>query len=287
MIGILRGGLGNQLFQLVGYHAISEASGKRLFIDTSSYSHPRQKTLGRRVEIDSLLEVMRIQKLDPKSQLSQRISSMSHTLIRLASDQSGKIGELSWLLASEHKLLGHSSLKRFANCRHVDGYFAETWAVPFFRKSFEVVIEAMLSDRTNLLNLSGLQIRGDSVSVHVRLGDMRQARPEAILPFPRIAAELKRVATPGSRATLFSDEQDVAALELNRIGVELESDSWQGTPYETLLALSMARRVVASASTFSWWAGILAHSAGGVVSFPNVRDTQESLISIPSEWERF
>jgi hypothetical protein len=259
-----------------------------LILDTSSYSHPQQRKLGRNLEIQHILDAMGIEWTKSRGYVSQRISSACHTLIRLGSDHSASIRGIDWILASDGMNLSRSSPRRFSTCRHVDGYFAEAWDVPFFRASFNQVIEVMLNHRDSSLELSAKNRMDNSVAVHIRLGDMRQARPDAILSTPRIVKEVKRVApATAPYVTVFSDEQALAVQELNRGGLRVKGSVSHGSAYKTLLALSSANHIVASASTFSWWAGILTTATGGKVSFPIVGDSQDALISIPSEWERF
>lgn len=286
LVGIVRGGLGNQLFQLAAYRAIAAHSGKQLLLDASAFSHPSQVKLGRYLEIESLLERLGIETLSYRGPVSSRLDTAFHTLLRKASDSFPPIANLSWLLASDIRKLGHSPESRLERCKHVDGYFSEAWEHPFFAESFTDVLGLMSADRDSL-RVKEMWMLSD-ISVHIRLGDMRTARPESILAPSRIAGEIRRYSVGSSPVIrVFSDEQTFATRELEREGVSLAPSREFGSPYETLLALSLTRRLIASASTFSWWAGMLAQSSGASVSFPVIGDDTDRPFSTPLTWDKF
>jgi hypothetical protein len=127
---------------------------------------------------------------------------------------------------------------------------------------------------------------GFDLTVHMRLGDMVAANEGLLGDLDRALSEVAN--ERGARILVFSDEPQRAEMILQSHGLsEFEFAPMTWTSLETLLVMSLAKRLYCSPSTFSWWAGVVASSNGGVVYYPKLKVKDSELMTIPDSWVRF
>lgn len=286
VIGVLRGGLGNQLFQLVGYLAIARSNRKLLALDVGTFSHPSQVSLGRKLEIEGFSDALGFTVLPTSSfQVLERLRSSCVWAFRSILDLA-PLDRFGPLLMSEKRGLGNLPEAKVQGLRLVDGYFADVWGKPLFKDTLEEVIDQLNQARGRLPAGMLEKYSGFDLTVHMRLGDMVAANEGLLGDLDRALTEVAK--ERGARILVFSDEPERAEMILQSHGLsEFEFAPMTWSSLETLLVMSFANRLYCSPSTFSWWAGVVVSSRGGVVYYPKLKVKDSELMTIPDSWVRF
>lgn len=116
--------------------------------------------------------------------------------------------------------------------------------------------------------LPDIDLSGETVSVHLRMGDYADPQNAAIhgvLPpdYFEAAAERVRAMHPEARFLLFSDQPDAARERLSRLRLTPVDG---GSRVADLLLMARCRHHIIANSTFSWWGAWLGE--GGTVVAP-------------------
>lgn len=273
---ILRGGLGNQLFQLgAGLH-YSRITGKKLVLDT------------RKLGVSAFSHTSSIQEFDFADLEFSR----------------GWIPGFAglWYLRFR-RVLGkgfffESELKRpeivtnSKDLKFVEGYF-----------QLEEYASSVRSELTEPLNVKkpsqwfNEKLRNletvDPIVVHMRRGDYLKLKDtHGVLSadyYARAVAAL--VLKTGSRPVwVFSDSPELVQTELKKKDLsnwELVSKPIDVSDAEILVLMSKANYFVISNSTFSWWAAYLSRSKSVIAPTVWARDTKQvPPVEGPKEWAR-
>ncbi len=271
----LSGGLGNQLFQYAAARATAERLQCELLIDTSLLNERPSGVTPREFALDQFAFKGRIctLPLPPKP--------------------------LSLVMGSKHRRLAYLTQKLFHEFREdsnaYDPRFLEIQKGTVIRgyfqspKYFSSIADELGADLQKLVNPTSwftetkAQINSSkqSVAVHIRRGDYLSASARAyhgILPTAYYSPALAELASrsPVESIFVFSDEPDAQVLDGINWPVEptLIHPSSDSKPMESLILMSQARMVVTANSSFSWWAGWLAHFC------------RRSMVFAPSPWFR-
>lgn len=265
---VVRGGAGNQLFQLYACYLVSQHTSSQITLDIDTYSHPSQISLGRQFEFASLAKALGMRPKKPvRVVFLRRLKMACQLLLRHVAQRFPALFQHLGIVASERADVSQFFASRLGKIRYLDGYFLN---LPEF-SSFEMQFEQFLSHIKTELNgeLPALpDFSGGSMSLHLRLGDFKTDSPDFM---PRISA-LQSVldSSGGGTINLFSDEPELAIsllsglknVKFNPIDVSL------GTK-PTLSLMARSGGLVCSRSTFSWWAASLVSSIGGQVWWPS------------------
>lgn len=131
---------------------------------------------------------------------------------------------------------------------------------------------------------------GDAIGIHIRLGDNLWQKPGLLQHYKDYyLAAVRKAGTlhgKGPKFAVFSDQEDLAST----IMMEIECD-WTivqtspSNPIEALRLMSACNGLVASSSTLAWWAGFLQQDWSRVyVKHPWVHANESSFI--PEQWNR-
>ncbi len=286
VIGVLRGGLGNQLFQLVAYLAIARFNRKPLALDVGTFSHPSQVSLGRKLEIEGFADALGFTVLPTSGfQAVERLRSSCVWAVRTILDLT-PLDRFGPLLMSEKRALGKLPEAKLQGLRLIDGYFADVWGKAVFQDTLEEIIVQLSQAQGHLPAGTLEKYSSFDLTVHMRLGDMVAANEALLGDLDRALAEVAN--EHGARILIFSDQPQLAEMILQSHGLsEFEFAPMTWSSLETLLVMSLANRLYCSPSTFSWWAGVVASSNGGVVYYPKLNAKDSELMTIPDSWVRF
>jgi hypothetical protein len=274
---ILRGGLGNQLFQYAAAMSISGGSPLNIWTATGE---PRKT--GDLVDIGYFrLPENVILSTGPTDRLSKKIFSFNlrfslrsnSSLVKKTLKPMLKAIADVYISIKAHKLqslitadgVGFSQVKLKSREAILNGYFqAEYWVRdPKAQKTLQLI--QLKNPSTSFLNwVKRIEIE-KPIAVHIRLGDYRLEEQIGVLSpeyFQRALTEIK-ACTKYRNVWIFSDEPqniDVSKYIPSGFRARIFSDT-SLNPAETLELMRHATGYVISNSTFSWWAAYLSYNS--------------------------
>jgi hypothetical protein len=258
VVCVLKGGLGNQLFQWVAAKKLARSLGWKLRFDTRSYV---SDTHGRKPLIQNLLNVPgSLGHLDRVEGLTKRILTIlenQESLEFLANIRPGTTitEDLDGII-----LDGYWQDSRLVSDEYVDETRNKLFEIRQFKDSID------WHDITNSER---------PVSVHLRRHDY--GHHGVCLPdFYVTTCSMLLKKTPNYKFFVFSDEPNFAKWLFMKHGIPVSVIQEQD-PLLTLNLMSQCCVHIISNSTFSWWGARLAKAVNVFVPFP------WSLIHIPSE----
>lgn len=272
----LRGGLGNQLFQYGAAVALSEKHNSRLLIDVSLL--PRETNT-----------------IDGVTRWPLQIGEFNHLGTVLAANGSTKTRRRFYasVLQLDRKLGDNfpsclRKLGRFSNESNADFNHFNTLtnrrlvlnsycnSPRFFLENGDKIRESVLSLRQPspaYIELKQHAAKTRPLAVHVRLGDYKnlsriygRVDPEYL----ERSIDLQMTLSGEREVWLFSDEPDLAMELLGkyRHKAVVPPALANLTSLETMLIMASCLGLVASNSTFSWWAAYLNNDKNAWVIFP-------------------
>lgn len=284
--GVLRGGIGNQLFQLAAYKALADRSNRELLLDVNSFRHASQLELGRKPESLELGSNRQIKSLAWKNQKLVVPTTFFHRLVRTASDRFSSDSAPMGIYASERGKKTLKSLEGRKAFRYLDAYFGNFSVIDDIGTSIEAIVSSLIEEaHSRGIANSNYEVEG---SIHLRMGDFLKVDPARVLDKNRVAEGL---AAAGLRVhgkyLLFSDSPELATAVLADSGIEVCLPSEGLSDLESLLLMGSSTNLVCSRSTFSWWAGQMVSKSGGRVSFPKNSKSESYSVKSPENWEFF
>lgn len=283
IVGVLRGGLGNQLFQLVGLIAHATSAQRRLVVDCSTFKHPSQIALGRKVEVESLLDHFGIQKIQAGTNASIRVRVALQMALRVTLDANPWLDALP-IVASDKVQSSRLARRTQKKLCYIDSYFSDTFELPFYSAAFNAVLELLVAG-SNAREVNPLESRRLIVNVHLRLGDTKSDNNSAGFELEGMIEHLRRFQELGHDLQLFSDETTLAKGLLESEGITGVRESKSTGAMATLLELSSCDILIGSPSTYSYWAGLVAAQHGAKILFPK-SGVSSSLVA-PKGWDLY
>lgn len=279
---IVRGGLGNQLFQLAAARSISELAGKELWLDLSSYESASQQVLSRKFEampfVGSDVKIKRIPPI-PYSVVGQKLFSG----IRLLGDVAPSIAVRLGLLSSTRHDFSNLSSHALSGARHLDSYFVGIGDNPIYnREVSEIICKLRHSGRPKASQ--------SRIAIHLRLGDYLAINERLVPDRIRLENAVSYFVNKGfNQFTIYSDDVELAHTKLSEAapGVDLQVADPNLSPVETLKHMSSHSGIICSSSTFSWWAAKAISSGGGRVLFPDPGKESVPNLLLDSEWNLY
>ncbi len=258
----LQGGLGNQLFQYAAGRALAERLQAKLTVHPRARGAKGIKSIGLG-ELGLTPEV--------RSGHGGALRRAALNLTKAAAELVG--GHVvktppGWRggVFRERGFAYDPRFERLAGSQYLAGFFQS----PRYFAPIEGALRAELlaGAARGAGHLPDIDLSGDSVSVHLRMGDYANPANAAIhgvLPpeYFEAAAERMRAMHPGARFLLFSDQPDAARERLSRLDLTPVDG---GSRVADLLLMARCRHHVIANSTFSWWGAWL--GAGGTVIAP-------------------
>ena len=291
MIAIfVSGGLGNQLFQFSLANQLIHKTKKRVVLDISSFSNPRN-SYSRTLEILNLALNASLECLSINGQ--QIEMSYSKSLIKARSLGKFRVIYATLVTLVKYRVLLHP------------GYFGRTSRVLFLLPITHLVIPNNFSlnwvkiglnqDLLNSLvksNLETISFNSDSncVGVHVRRGDYTlQHSIHKVLSkeYYLNAMNLLCEESPKTNFLIFSDDIEWCKENLTskQFSLEFVQDSQILSLIEEFLLLSTFNRIIISNSTFSLLAAFLGSEKKEVV-YPSTwfKDERPFPFNLPTYW---
>jgi hypothetical protein len=286
--GVLRGGLGNQLFQISAYSALARRTKRRLVLDVNSYFHPSQRSLGRTAEVIEIRAFSGIETIASRFPWQARVVSSLHLATRVFCDRAPWIQSILGIYASENGSRTPRTLRALEEqkeFRYLDAYFG-FYPVPDLLESIDKTTEFLLEESRSL-DQAWIPTSTYS-SIHLRMGDFLEVGPERILDN---AAILRAIEAIGLEETgefmLFSDSIELASELLTRAGINHVRPPTEMSALESLVVMGSSSNLICSRSTFSWWAAKMVSKNGGKVAFPAVPERERFKERRVSGWVYF
>ena len=294
---LLRGGLGNQLFQYF--------SARELAIDTPA-----------RLVLDARLLPAGVRHSQGKSsEFSEEISSFLHDGIVINSHESESLpkGAQRWLqvrIAQYVRAVARSRVCSLGRFRHLSGD-ATLLDKPTFAFGQEVILNHLFLNPTIFRYSKDQSVRAlDSIAnptpwfvakkaeicersplaIHHRLGDhVRLGRPASLDYIKRALLYLKTKCNSDG-ILVFTDDVSMSKEILRELQCDLEyvEPPPESRPIESLVLLSNCQGLVMSRSSFSWWAATLGAYSGSTAVINREwlcsSSTPDFFREIPNSW---
>ncbi len=256
---ILRGGIGNQLFQFFTGLSIAESSNRDLELNLSWYKNSKVSADPRIYELESIVDVSKI--------LEDKFNILKFGLF----DRFKNVISMSGFILSDDSFRKSNLANINRKFIYLDGYFQDIRFV-------EPVIRN-LYDHIKIRNIDfGVELRmrelldRHQVALHLRLGDYLSLENFHIISKSYIKECLSEIENRGSvkSVIVFTDSPEKAFQFLPLVdGVEFVIVSINDfTAPQTMILMSRFKNLILSNSTFSWWAGALASANGNFVFAP-------------------
>jgi len=279
----LQGGVGNQLFQFFAGKLFAKETGKTMFYETASLQFGRatHKSSLASMRLEGMFSV-------PGNRFSREYAI--HTILR-------------WLLNQAPKVIGlritNNLLVRFGiytqsnfgyeafpvrhqSIERIEGFF-QTWRhINKLVEKGEVKKDELELRSPSLWFTEQLRsaIQSDTLIIHVRRGDytaIKQFGTLAVEFYTNSIATLLDHGVKWHRAIMFTDSYHAVKDEFRDFlashDVELVDSSESENDSESLVLMSYGSALIASNSTFAWWAA----------TFGDIRGNMDAVIC-PEKW---
>lgn len=268
----LRGGLGNQLYQYAVAREISIRFSKSLVL--------REDLLP--LERDEIAGVTRWPNQLTGFQYSGRVSYREHQpagktnlfgkfmqLMRICGDLAPNLAaKLGWLSSERTMVVPTSELNRL---RVINSYSVDKESIARNRDALLVELETLVNPSKSYLHLRSQLTNSPKTLVHIRKGDYsRLGDVYGIITtdYYLRALELLRKKDCLHPIWIFTDTpSELGPDELNTLEPErIVGPAEIQSPLENLLLMSKGASLIASNSTYSWWASQLSDRASTVIA---------------------
>lgn len=261
----LRGGLGNQLFQYSAGLCVSQSLGLDLVIraDLLPLDEDNRGPVSRWPEQISSFDHAGVIQI-ARSQPPHRTSSLSKALTarRILLTSIPSLGASVGFLHDADQVLRvrERDTPTARRSTDLDGYFLDARIPVSLEGQLRGSLTSIIQPHQMLDDLRA-EVR-DSVAIHLRLGDHLSLDPDLrkrLVPQLESSLITLRSRYPLSAVSLFTDSAKDAMEIISQAGISnIRTIDTSGLrPIEVLNLLGEAKGLVASASTFAWWAAFL------------------------------
>lgn len=270
---ILRGGLGNQLFQYAT--GVAESSRRKSILVFDTLLLPESVTTAKGInswpeqisQFNHLGEIHRKQ-----GRMRSTTYRISLELLRSLSTKWPRIAQTFGVfsLDRETESMTPSSMK---NLKIINSYVANSRYFQGYEEEVRSQITSLVEPSADYLKAVESLSSGTYTGVHIRLGDYKNLEhiygpysPKYLRACLSMLEESSRL----GKVVVFSDERRRATEILKNAGVDpaLVMTLPELSPLEELLLLSKCSNILGSNSTFSWWAAFLNNNEEARVFFP-------------------
>jgi len=251
----LRGGLGNQCFQIIGAANHAKRLGIPLVIDDFEIFRHRDFTRRAWSRHYNWNHILNFEKLKWRS-LPFKVGEK--TLVKIFGKGKIRLTSINEQTLSKINYTSESLVVRdyFANKE-----YAQDESLRLESKYFEPKKSREFVRHLRELIASD----GESVTIHIRLGDFLDPKNKMTVPWKHYESNLLKLIKRGySRIYLFSDDLTIAraflmdiASDQNSLKIITPETETQLNPVELLWVMSSSRILIQSNSTLCWWAGAL------------------------------
>jgi hypothetical protein len=281
IVGVLRGGIGNQLLQLAAYHTISRLSDRPVKLDLSSYQTKGQQSLGRSFETKYFVD--KLENLEVINSNAHVAANSFMQILRSSGDIFPSLMQTMGFLTSNIRDLSNLITRRYSSARYLDSYFTGIGHNELFQESISEIVKIIKSHPSE-------NWKPGKAAIHVRLGDYLQINPNLVPSPARYRLALDRLGhLKLDSITLFSDDPERAMNHLNpmNINIPIEVAPKYSDSLTLLTGLASHSVIVGSSSTLTWWAGLASEFSGGKVAFPDPKLSGIPHLFVPNTWQLF
>lgn len=290
---MLRGGLGNQLFQYATGLKLAMENGAELILDTSLL--PNEPKVG--ASVSSWPEQISSFNHGAKIYSSSFVRDHAEIYSRIYQAQRAFGDKFPGVLAKfglySNESTQHSNFLNTKPIRKINSYCNDYKFFNSIRPELKLRISDLRApSKEYLKSLSNAQSE-KPISIHLRLGDYKNLHSVygSVDPNYYARAVMHLSKNEDEREIWIYSDNPVEALEIlgpkipsARIAPNVETLS----PLETLLLMTKSSGLVCSNSTFSWWAGYLMEDEESNIIFPrpyfNYGGPPESKDFLPNSW---
>lgn len=270
---ILRGGLGNQLFQYAAGVAESSRRGYPLVLETLLLPETETNSAG----ISSWPQ--QISQFNHFGEISRRPGNLRDQFYRVSLELLRRLGTKWPNVAAAFGVYGFDgeseslTPSKIRNLRLINSYVANSRHFEGYEDAIRAQISSLVEPSAEYLQAVEVLSRDAYTGVHVRLGDYRNLEhiygPYSVRYLRSCISILEESSRLG-KIVVFSDERAKAAEILIDAGVDpaVLTSFPSLSALEELLLLSKCSNIVGSNSTFSWWAGFLNTQEHARIVFP-------------------
>lgn len=273
---ILRGGLGNQLFQYAALRAHTLSRKTELLIDLRYYDAYNSEFDKRSWIQDFPISAKLI-----SYRSRQEANNLKSRLVRRLLTERPKIRYLSETIGFDPQL------QNIRNSQVVTGLFQSPLHFESEWRNLEGELDLVKRGVINLEHEYGRFPFINYVAVHVRRGDYLNnsgfSMPDSIRYY---TDAMNIVDLSGRRFLIFSDDIEWCRQQEVFKGADYFQNDGR-PPYYTMFAMSACHAVIIANSTFSWWGGWFAHRRGANVIAPKMWILGQRTIElglVPSQW---
>ncbi len=270
IISQLRGGLGNQLFQISAAMVASEISGFPAVFDVS-------RIQGGRIIRENSLDTLQITS-GPASLPIKTVELQYSKYFDALIEKSSLIRTISTRFGNtyiEKNPIDDLISFKFTRAARLRGYF-QSWLFQDFLKSRGLQPSLVLRKQSGwFTELSEEIARIKSLSIHVRRGDYYQLRESVgILDLNYYESAARDILSrmDVNQIFIFSDDALVGNALSKRLGslARYVNEPRNSNPAEVMLLMAKSRALITSNSSLSWWSANLSEP--------------DSFIVVPSSW---
>jgi len=276
LVGVIRGGLGNQLFQLAAYLSIAHVSGRKLVLDVDWYCNQSSTDLNKRSFLLDKLEFENLTIKRSPTKASSYLKTQLLTGLRMIGDRAPLLLDTLGIISNEKFIRTKFERHKLQNVWLADGYFVNTIENSILLHGLRIIEERLESKISKVT---------PELAIHLRLGDYRDIAPQLI---PKKESLFRTALLLGPNARVYSDEPAEARSYFKNYkdGV-LDFEDSSDDAFSTLIKMASHEKFIGSYSTFSWWVARMITRRGGKVQFPELPDRKFSKISVPEDWTRY
>lgn len=266
---VLKGGLGNQLFQYFAGEELSRFYRRKLIVDVSWFERNIHKN-GLLDKRNYLLGQYKFGKtLQITSEFSWKNSPKMERIIRKLPKHVGNFaGFYEEMSKDEKDYLFRDEITTF-------GHWVMTPILPKKEILKKKLVEGIANPSHGYMSLRESLLKKKVIAIHHRLGDYKNfGHYYGVIDENYFSNAIKRIEEiakfKNHEVWLFSDEPKLSSSLLSkRFEIsKVISDRYEINESETIALISQAAGIVCSNSTFSWWAAFLSDESTSSVVFP-------------------
>lgn len=178
--GVLRGGLGNQLFQISAYSALAKRGGRKLVLDLNSYRHPSQIALSR-IPSALALDLVTVERaLSFRNPVFSRFIVAIHWAMRLTFDSIPGLQGKFRIVAIEKAVRRLGGIQGNKSYPYLDSYFGGLYKDEDLDEAISQVTDSLANLSKKLLP-KNLFPEEPWSALHIRMGDYLTVDPSKII----------------------------------------------------------------------------------------------------------
>ena len=257
----LRGGLGNQLFQISAAASLAQACEMPLKVNTRDLEDSIDQSRG------NFLKEMALDKLFNLTDLEYSFTSENFFANRLHHRFGSRFNRR--VISTNSDLLQMIDSRNPITYR-LEGFFQDSRIVqPSIHDNTLVSLQTI---RSEVAAMSQLVAFDNAITLHIRLGDFIKNGLDVLSSdyfFSAIEEFVSQFGESDFKVVVFSDDiQGARAMLHGKKEFIFPEQACALSPPELLYVLSNAKNLVISKSTVAWWAGYIGHLNGNKVWSP-------------------